>query len=62
MDGTAARKLILAAVPSQIKVRPIVNDLLGFALRQEIPLLRSHRRIPIGTSLLAVASAGAVRR
>jgi len=44
-----------SAVLSDIKVRPVVNGLLGFALKQEIRFLRLRWQLPLGTSLLAVA-------
>lgn len=44
-----------SAVLADIRVRPMLNGVMGFALKQEIPILRGRRQIPIGTSLLAVA-------
>ena len=52
------RRLALAersAVLSDIRVRPVINGLLEFALKQEIRFLRQRRQLPLGTSLLAVA-------
>jgi SAM-dependent methyltransferase len=46
-----------SAVMSDLAVRPVINDLMGFMLRQEAPILRRRRRLPLGTSLLAVARA-----
>jgi len=46
-----------SAVISDLSVRPVVNDVMAFMLRQEAPLLRKRLRLPMGTSLLAVARA-----
>ena len=44
-----------SAVREQLKVRPGVNELLTFFLTQEARLVAKRRRLPIGTSLLALA-------
>jgi SAM-dependent methyltransferase len=46
-----------SAVREQLKVRPGVNALLAFLLTQEAKLVAKRRRLPIGTSLLALARA-----
>jgi len=46
-----------SAVMNDLVVRPVINDLMRFMLRQEAPLLRRRRRLSMGTSLLAVARA-----
>jgi len=44
-----------SAVLRDLTVTPVVNELAGFVLRQEAHLLRRRIKLPIGTSLLAVA-------
>ena len=44
-----------SAVATEIRVRPGINGLLAAVLSQEARLLRRRRRLPFGTSLLAVA-------
>lgn len=41
----------------ELRVRPITNTLLGCALRWEAWAIRRRRRLPFGTSLLAIARA-----
>ena len=51
--GDADRTHDLAS--SELRVVPVVNDLLALLLARETRLIASRRRLPIGTSLLAVA-------
>lgn len=44
-------------VLTDLTVRPGLNEILGFVLKREAGALRKRRRLPIGTSLLAVARA-----
>ena len=44
-----------SAVRDQLKVRPGVNEALAFLLMQEARLVGKRRRLPVGTSLLALA-------
>jgi SAM-dependent methyltransferase len=46
-----------SVVLNDLTVRPLVNDIIAFLLRQEAPLLRRRMQLPFGTSLLAVARA-----
>jgi SAM-dependent methyltransferase len=46
-----------SAVREQLEVRPGVNELMAFLLAQEAKLVARRRRLPIGTSLLALARA-----
>jgi SAM-dependent methyltransferase len=46
-----------SAVREQLTVRPGVNELMAFLLAQEARWVAKRRRLPIGTSLLAVARA-----
>lgn len=39
----------------ELRVVPVVNNLLSFLLFQEARFILHHRRLPLGTSLLAVA-------
>lgn len=39
----------------EFQVSPVVNAILDFVLRFELPLLRRQVRLPVGTSLIAVA-------
>ena len=39
----------------EIRVRPALNGLMTLALLPEVRLLAKRRRLPFGTSLLAVA-------
>jgi SAM-dependent methyltransferase len=39
----------------ELRVTPLANDLLDFLLGLEVPFIARHRRIPMGTALLAVA-------
>ena len=39
----------------ELRIRPVFNELLTWLLSLEARLLARHRRLPIGTSLLAVA-------
>jgi glycosyltransferase involved in cell wall biosynthesis len=50
------------AVLPDLTVTPVVNELAGFLLRQEARLLRRRIKLPLGTSLLAVARASLVSR
>lgn len=42
---------------ADLRVRPVSGQILGFAIAQELRLLRRGRQIPFGASLLAVARA-----
>ncbi len=44
-----------SAVRDQLRVRPGVNEVLTFLLAQEARLVAKRRRLPVGTSLLALA-------
>lgn len=44
-----------SAVVQQLKIRPGFNEVLSFALAQEAKILARRGRLPIGTSLLALA-------
>ena len=44
-----------SAVVEQLKIRPGVNGLLSFVLAQEARVLARRGRLPIGTSLIALA-------
>ncbi len=44
-----------AAVENELRVRPLVNRALELILRPEAPWIARHRRLPCGTSLLALA-------
>jgi SAM-dependent methyltransferase len=46
-----------SAVLNDLTVRPVANEIMAFMLRQELPWLRRHMQLPMGTSLLAVARA-----
>jgi SAM-dependent methyltransferase len=46
-----------SAVLNDLTVRPVINEIIAFLLRQEAPFLRRRVQLPIGTSLLAVARA-----
>ena len=46
-----------SAVMNDLTVRPVINDIIAFMLRQEAPMLHRRVRLPMGTSLLAVARA-----
>jgi len=46
-----------SAVLNDLTVRPVINEIFAFLLRQEAPFLRRRVQLPIGTSLLAVARA-----
>lgn len=43
------------SLEADLRVRPVSGAVLGFLLDQEIRLLKRRRRLPIGTSLLAIA-------
>lgn len=43
---------------SELRVVPVVNDVLAFLLRLETRLVDARRRLPVGTSLVAVARRG----
>jgi len=45
-----------AAVESDLKVNPLVNWLFEQLLRPEVFLIRRRLRVPLGTSLLALAT------
>ncbi len=49
----AGREIDPAA--AELTVVPVLNGLLSFLLRLEVPLIARRRRLPVGTSLLAVA-------
>ena len=51
--GDAGRTHDLAS--SELRVMPVVNDLLSLVLAQETRLIARRRRLLVGTSLLAVA-------
>jgi SAM-dependent methyltransferase len=44
-----------SAVLDQLRIRPGLNGMLTFLLAQEARLIAARKRLPIGTSLLAVA-------
>ena len=44
-----------SAVASETRVRPVINGLLSVILSPEARFIRRRRRLPFGTSLLAVA-------
>lgn len=44
-----------SAVDEQLKIRPGINQLMAFAIRQEARWIGRRGRLPIGTSLLALA-------
>lgn len=44
-----------SAVVDQLRIRPGINGVLSFMLAQEARLISARKRLPIGTSLLAVA-------
>jgi SAM-dependent methyltransferase len=46
-----------SAVLGDLRVVPVVNDMVGFLLRQEAAVLKRRGHLPMGTSLLAVARA-----
>ncbi len=54
---TSARQMDVdrQRVLSELKIVPVVNELLGGLLALERPFLRRGLRLPLGTSLLAVA-------
>lgn len=52
-DGDADRMHDLAA--NELRITPVVNDLLAFLLSQEVRWITLCHHLPIGTSLLAVA-------
>jgi hypothetical protein len=47
-----------SAVLNDLTMRPVINGVLAFMLRQEAAMLRRRVTFPIGTSLLAAARAG----
>jgi SAM-dependent methyltransferase len=40
---------------NELKIRPLMNKVMFHAVLQEIPLLSRRRRLPFGTSLIAIA-------
>lgn len=40
---------------NELRIRPVVNEALGWVLKQEARLITRRRRLPVGTSLLAIA-------
>jgi SAM-dependent methyltransferase len=44
-----------ALASGELRVMPVINDLLAFSLSWEAPLIACRRRLPMGMSLLAVA-------
>jgi SAM-dependent methyltransferase len=44
-----------AMVTKELKVVPVINEVLARALALEAPLIARRRRLPLGTSLLAIA-------
>lgn len=46
-----------SAVMNDLAVRPVLNDIMAFMLRPEVPRLRRREQLHMGTSLLAVARA-----
>ena len=44
-----------SAVVDQLRIRPGINGMLTFLLAQEARLIAARKRLPLGTSLLAVA-------
>ena len=44
-------------IQHDLSVRPVIDDIIGFVLRQETVALRRRLQLPIGTSLLALARA-----
>jgi SAM-dependent methyltransferase len=50
-DAAQTRRL----AQGELRIVPVLNNLLAFVLCQEARLIAHHRRLPIGTSLLAVA-------
>lgn len=55
LDGTAKRADASRLAQTELRVIPVVNSLLCFLLFQEARLILRRRRLPLGTSLLAVA-------
>lgn len=53
LAGGAGRTHDLAA--RELRIMPVVNDLLALLLAQEARLIARRRRLPIGTSLLVIA-------
>ena len=51
VSANAARDLVSV----ELRITPVVNDLLAFLLAQEARVIVRRRRLPIGTSLLAIA-------
>ena len=52
-SDTASHKRNLAS--GELRITPVVNDLLCLLLAQEANMISRRRRLPIGTSLLAIA-------
>jgi SAM-dependent methyltransferase len=52
-SGSADRTDALAR--AELRITPVANGLLAFLLAQEARLIARRRRLPIGTSLLAIA-------
>ena len=50
-DPLTAHKLALG----ELRIVPVINSLLSFILFQEVRLIGRRHRLPIGTSLLAIA-------
>lgn len=46
----------IALATAEFRVNPIVNAVISGLLKLEFPLVRRQQRLPIGTSLIAVAS------
>jgi SAM-dependent methyltransferase len=44
-----------SVVLTDLTVRPVINDVVAFLLRQEVGMLRRRMTLPMGTSLLAIA-------
>ena len=44
-----------ACIVEELKVVPILNSAMTFVVSREVPLIRSRRHLPFGTSLIAIA-------
>jgi SAM-dependent methyltransferase len=53
--GASDSRRIHEKAAGELRVTPILNGLLWFLLRQESRLITRRRRLPFGTSLLAIA-------
>ena len=51
VSANATRDLVSA----ELRITPVVNDLLAFLLVQEVRVIARRHRLPIGTSLLVIA-------